>query len=77
MSGAVPTPDSRRDALIARCQQERYELVAATATTMALMPRARRLAHWVRAVSRMLRVIVSAGIHADRGSIDRPRPTAK
>jgi hypothetical protein len=70
-----PAPqESRRDALIARCQQERYELVAAAATTMALMPRARRLAHWVRAMSRMLRVI-SAGMHAGRDAIERPPPT--
>ena len=57
------TPRTRRDVLLARCQEERYELVAATATTMALVPRARRLAHWVRAVSRMLRVI-SASMRA-------------
>jgi hypothetical protein len=75
MSGDPIAPRSHRDALIARCQQERYELVAATATTAALMPRARRLAHWVRAVSRMLRVI-SASLHAGRGSNDRPPPTA-
>jgi hypothetical protein len=75
MSGDPTTPRSRRDALIARCQQERYELVAATATTVALMPRARRIAHWVRAMSRMLRVI-SASLHAGRDSIDRRPPTA-
>jgi hypothetical protein len=75
MSVESPAHESRRDALIARCQHERYELVAATATTMALMPRARRLAHWIRAMSRMLRVI-SAGMHADRGAVDRTPPTA-
>jgi hypothetical protein len=75
MSAESPTHESRREALIARCQQERYELVAATATTVALMPRARRLAHWIRAMSRMLRVI-SAGMRADRGTIDRPPPTS-
>jgi hypothetical protein len=47
----------RRAELLARCQRERYELVAATAATAALMPRARRAAHWIRALSRMLRVI--------------------
>jgi hypothetical protein len=54
------TRRTRRDELLARCQQQRYELIAATATTMALLPRARRVAHWVRAVSRMLRVIVAS-----------------
>ena len=53
---------TRRDELLARCQQERYELVAATATARAMFPRARRMAHWVRALSRMLRVI-SASLH--------------
>jgi hypothetical protein len=48
---------NRRDELLARCQSERYELVAATATAKALLPRARRMAHWIRALSRMLRVI--------------------
>jgi hypothetical protein len=55
---ALTTP-TRRDEVLARCQQERYELVAATATTVALMPRARRMAHWIRATSRMLRVILN------------------
>ena len=50
-------PRTRRDVLLAQCQRERYELVAATASTMALLPRARRLAHWIRATSRLLRVI--------------------
>jgi len=67
MSRESPSHPSRRDELIARCQQERYELVAATATTMAMMPRARRLAHWIRAMSRMLRVI-SASLRAAQGS---------
>lgn len=53
---------TRRDELLARCQRERYELVAATATARAMFPRARRMAHWVRALSRMLRVI-SASLH--------------
>lgn len=53
---------TRRDELLARCQRERYELVAATATARAMFPRARRMAHWVRALSRMLRV-VSASLH--------------
>jgi hypothetical protein len=75
MSTGSPTHESRRNALIARCQQERYELVAATATTVALMPRARRLAHWVRAMSRMLRVI-SGSLPVGRDSIDRSPPTS-
>jgi hypothetical protein len=54
---------TRRDELLARCQQERYELVAATAAARAMFPRARRMAHWVRAVSRMLRVF-SASMRA-------------
>ena len=54
---------TRRDELIARCQRERYELVAAVATARAVLPRARRMAHWLRAVSRMLRVL-SASMRA-------------
>ena len=54
---------TRRDELLARCQRERYELVAATATAQAMLPRARRMAHWIRAASRMLRVI-SASMRA-------------
>lgn len=50
----------RRDQLLARCQRERYELVAATATTLALVPRVRSVAHWIRATSRMLRVIAAS-----------------
>lgn len=53
----APLPATRRDELLARCQRERYELVAATATARAMLPRARRMAHWIRAMSRMLRVI--------------------
>lgn len=49
----------KREELQARCQRERYELVAATATTLALAPRVRRVAHWVRATSRMLRIIAA------------------
>ena len=54
---------SRRDQLLARCQRERYELVAATATASASFPRTLRMAHWIRAMSRLLRVI-SASMHA-------------
>jgi hypothetical protein len=46
--------------LLERCQRERYEIVAATASTLALIPRARRMAHWIRATSRMLRVVVAS-----------------
>jgi predicted DCC family thiol-disulfide oxidoreductase YuxK len=46
---------SRRDELLARCQQQRYELVAAVAAAKARIPGARRMTHWLRAVSRMLR----------------------
>lgn len=49
--------NARREELLVRCRLERYELVAATATTRALWPRARRVAHWIRATSRMLRVL--------------------
>jgi hypothetical protein len=55
----------KREELVARCQRERYELVAATATTLALVPRAKRLAHWVRATSRLLRVL-SDSLRASR-----------
>lgn len=51
---------TRREELLARCQHERYELVAATATARTLFPRARRMAHWVRAVSRLLRVVAAS-----------------
>jgi hypothetical protein len=57
VSGGPAQRASRREELIARCQRERYELVGATATARALLPRARRMAHWIRAISRMLRVI--------------------
>ena len=53
-------PRAHREELLARCQRERYELVAATAPAVALVPRARRIAHWIRATSRMLRVISSS-----------------
>jgi hypothetical protein len=62
MTHASEESRTRRDELLARCQRERYELVAATATARAMFPRARRMAHWVRALSRMLRVI-SASLH--------------
>jgi hypothetical protein len=55
----------RRDELVARCQRERYALVAAAASTLAHFPRAKRVAHWVRATSRLLRVI-SASLRASR-----------
>jgi hypothetical protein len=51
---------TRREELLARCQSERYELVAATATAKAMLPRARKMAHWIRAVSRLLRVVVTS-----------------
>jgi uncharacterized membrane protein YqjE len=60
MSQGSPKSRSRREHLLSRCQRERYELVAATATTMALIPRARRLSHWIRTVSRMLRVVAAS-----------------
>jgi hypothetical protein len=63
MKPASLAPRTRRDELLARCQRERYELVAATATALTLAPRARRAAHWIRALSRMLRVI-SASMRA-------------
>ena len=59
---SLETP-ARRDELLARCQRERYELVAATATARASFPRTLRMAHWIRAMSRLLRVI-SASMHA-------------
>jgi hypothetical protein len=63
MSQAPLAPRARRDELLARCRRERYELVASSATTLTLIPRARRVAHWIRATSRMLRVI-SASMRA-------------
>lgn len=46
---------TRREELLARCQQERYELVAATSTVKAMFPRARHMTRWLRAVLRMWR----------------------
>jgi len=60
MKRAALSRRTRRDQLIARCQRERYELVATTAATFARMPRVRSVAHWVRATSRMLRVIAAS-----------------
>ena len=60
MNGAPLSRQARRQQLLLRCQRERYELVAATATTLALLPRARSAAHWIRATSRMLRVIAAS-----------------
>jgi hypothetical protein len=60
----TPTARARRDELVARCQRERHELVATTAATLAMVPRARQLAHWIRTLSRMLRV-VSASMRAE------------
>ena len=51
---------TRREQLVARCQRERYELVAATAATLASLPRVRSVSHWIRATSRMLRVIAAS-----------------
>jgi len=59
---ASVTTSARRDELLARCQRERYELVAATAAARASHPRTLRMAHWIRAVSRLLRAI-SASMH--------------
>jgi hypothetical protein len=63
MTRATLETRTRRDELLARCQHERYELVAATAAAKAAFPRAGRMAHWIRAVSRMLRVL-SASMRA-------------
>jgi hypothetical protein len=57
MSRGTVQSRTRRDELLAQCQRERYELVAATASARALYPRALRMAHGIRALSRMLRVI--------------------
>lgn len=63
MTSTALKTHSRREELLARCQQERCELVAATATLQSAFPRTRRMAHWLRAVSRMLRA-VSASMRA-------------
>ena len=60
MKDASLSRRARRQQLLLRCQRERYELVAATAATLALLPRARSAAHWIRATSRMLRVIAAS-----------------
>lgn len=46
---------SRREELLERCQRERYELVAATATVKAMFPRARSVSRWIRVVLRALK----------------------
>lgn len=51
---------TRREELLSRCQRERYELVAAIATARAKFPRTRRVSHWIRAMSRLLRAISSS-----------------
>ena len=58
MNAEDTTPLTRREELQERCRLQRYELVAATATARAFLPRARRVAHWIRATSRLLRVIL-------------------
>ncbi len=63
MTSLSPRTRERREELLARCQRERYDLAAATATARTSFPRARRMAHWFRAASRMLRVI-SASLRA-------------
>jgi hypothetical protein len=63
VNGGRAPAATRRDELLARCQRERYELVAAMATARAMFPRTRRVSHWVRAVSRLLRA-VSASMRA-------------
>jgi hypothetical protein len=48
---------SRRDRLQARCERERNALIGVTATTLALLPRARQLSRWLRGTSRLLRAV--------------------
>jgi hypothetical protein len=49
-----------REELLIRCRLERNELIAVTAGVRELLPRGRKIAHWVRATSRMLRVVASS-----------------
>lgn len=48
---------SRRDRLQERCEQQRNALIGVTATTLALLPRARQLSRWLRGTSRLLRAV--------------------
>ncbi len=47
---------TRHAALIERCRIERHELVATTATMLALVPHARDARRWWRAARRLLRI---------------------
>ncbi|MEO8063539.1 MAG: hypothetical protein ABI821_12425 [Pseudomonadota bacterium] len=53
----VTAGETRREQLLARCQQERNELIATAAVAIAAAPRMRELARTVRGVLRMWRVI--------------------
>jgi hypothetical protein len=57
MSRATTTAQSRREQLQARCEQQRNAMIGVTATTLALLPRARQLSRWLRGTSRLLRAV--------------------
>jgi hypothetical protein len=57
MSRATTTAQLRRDQLQARCERERNAMIGVTATTLALLPRARQLSRWLRGTSRLLRAV--------------------
>ncbi|MEO8018844.1 MAG: hypothetical protein ABI769_13595 [Pseudomonadota bacterium] len=57
MTRTASSPKTRREELLARCQQERNELIATTAVAIAAVPRARDMARTFRGVLRLLRVI--------------------
>ena len=57
MTRAATPVQTRRDQLQARCEQQRNALVGVTASTLALLPRARQLSRWLRGTSRLLRAV--------------------
>ena len=66
MSHEARTSTGRRRELIERCQHERESLIAATASTLALLPRTQSAMRWIRATTRMLRAVIASANRADR-----------
>jgi hypothetical protein len=57
MTRDTTSAQSRRDRLQARCEQQRNALIGVTASTLALLPRARQFSRWLRGTSRLLRAV--------------------
>jgi hypothetical protein len=65
---SAATHDTRRAALVERCQQERNELIGLRATAVALAPRARAWVRAARALLRIARIFITHPQHASRGN---------